>query len=172
MRRIQLLAAALLVFVLASAIACNGDEDVDDTPSDSATATAEPTNGDAPNGTVTPAPDKSPIDGNGDVPTGDGQPSTNGDATPAPGGTPATFVEDISDWLATNYPGVSPQNEDCIFNPGTFITTCPPHGDYSVDPPLTGEDVTCQSLLVNDEPVAINCRSQDPLQSIYYEVQQ
>ena len=57
------------------------------------------------------------------------------------------------------------------FGPGTFITTCPGHGDYSVDPPLTGEDVTCQSLIVNGEPVAITCTSQNPLDAIYYEIQ-
>jgi len=169
MPRIQLLAAALLVFVLALAIACNGDDDDSNGTPDGGTATEEPSNGDS---TLTPAPGKSPVNGDGDLPTGDGQPSNNGDATPAPGGTTATLINDIAGWLATNYPTVSPLREDCVFNPGTFITTCPGHGEYSVNPPLTGEDVTCQSLLVNDEPVAINCTSQSPLQTIYYEIQQ
>ena len=166
MPRIQLLAAAVLVFVLALAIACNGDDDGGNGTPDNGTA---PSNGD---GTLTPAPDKTPVDGNGDVPTGDGQPSTNGDSTATPGGTPATLIDDPADWFATNYPGVSLPREDCIFNPGTFITTCPPHGDFSVDPPLTGEDVSCQSLLVNNEPVALSCTSQNPLTTIYYEIQQ
>ncbi len=170
MPRIQLLAAAILVFVLALAIACNGDDDGGNGTPDNGTT---PSNGDSPSddGTLTPAPGKTPVDGNVDVPTGDGQPSTNGDSTAAPDGTPATFIDDIVGWLETNYPTVSPQREDCIFNPGTFITTCPPHGDFSVDPPLGGEDVSCQSLLVNDEPVAITCTSQVPLTTIYYEIQ-
>ena len=155
MPRIQLLAAVVLALVLALAIACGGDDDGDNgTPGDGATTTSAPSNGEAPS------------DGADD----DGQPST-GDATATPSGTPATFIDDIVGWLEENYPNVSPPREDCTYNPGTLIATCPGHGDFAVDPPLSGQDITCQSLLVNGIPVAITCTSQVPLQAIYYEIQ-
>jgi len=150
MPRIQLLAAVVLALVLALAIACGGDDDGDNgTPGDGATTTSTPSNGETPD---------------------DGQSST-GDATATPSGTPATLIDDIVGWLEENYPNVSPPREDCIYNPGTRIATCPGHGDFSVDPPLAGQDITCQSLLVNGEAVAITCTSQVPAQAIYYEIQ-
>ena len=171
MPRIRLLASVILALVLALAIACGGDDSGDDGTADgNATATATPSDGETPDdGTNTPAPGKTPLDDD-DIPAGDEQPS-DFDATAAPVGTPATLIDNISAWLNENYPTVSPPREDCTFNPGTFIVTCPGFGDFAVDPPLTGEDVSCQSLLVNDEPVAIACNSQVPLQAIYYEIQ-
>lgn len=178
MRRIQLLATVILALVVALAIACNGDggdngdgETPDGSATATSTATATPSNGDTPDdGTITPAPDKSPVDGNGDIPTGDGQPSTNG-ATPAAVGTPTVHVPDSTAWQKENYPGVVFDQIDCVFNPATVVVTCPGYGEFAPNPPLVGEDIGCLASLVNDEPVAITCTSQSPLTSIFYEVQ-
>lgn len=178
MRRFTLIAAAL-VAVLALVAACGDDDgDGDGSPTGSPTGTAaptatpdgtgaEPTNGNGDNGDVTTPPDeKTPI-GNGDGETP--APTETIDATPAPEGIPATHIPEITEWLQENYPGVSPSETGCTYNPATVIATCD-GVQYAVDPPLTGQDVNCFALRVNDEPVAIRCTSQQPLTTIFYEI--
>ena len=179
MSRLKLLVALTLVAVLSLALACGDDDDAGNgaspTPSPTAGATAtpdgEPTA--SPDDVTTPPDEKTPIgggngDGNGDT-TGP-TPEPTQAATPAPEGIPAVHIENISSWLAENYPGVSPRETTCTFNPATVIANCD-GALYAVDPPLTGQDVSCSALRVNDEPVAIRCTSQVPLTTIYYAIQ-
>lgn len=183
MHRLQFLTALLLVALAAFAFACGDDDDGgDDTsPTDSATITATPgENGDGETPTdgnddgvdeTAPPDDKTPIAGDDGDDDGDGQPSgETSDATPAPEGIPAVHIPNIAEWLEQNHPGVSPTETDCTYNPSTVIATCN-DTDYAVDPPLIGEDVACFALNVNGEPVAIRCTSQEPLTTIYYEIQ-
>lgn len=184
MHRFKLLSALLLITLATLAIACGDDDDGDDTgATDGATATATaspgdngetPANGDDDDGVdeTSPPDDKTPIAGdNGDDDDGNGGPSgETTDATPAPEGIPAVHIPNIAEWLSQNYPDVSPTETDCTYNPATVIATCN-DTDYAVDPPLTGQDVACFALNVNSEPVAIRCTSQEPLTTIYYEIQ-
>jgi hypothetical protein len=172
MRKLMIILLTALAVAL-TGVAC-GDDDDDGDASPTATGsttTARPSRTEDPN--VTPT--------NGDVKTpGPGEspdeatpaPTATGPApTPAAEGTPATLIEEPNQFFSTNYPGESPSQSDCIFSPITFVVTC--GGDkYAPDPPLTGEDVTCALLSIDDEPVAIRCNSQVPLQSIYYDIQE
>ena len=162
------LLAALAIALLA--VACGDDDDG-----------TTPTGGETPAGTKPSSTgDAQETPANGDLKTpvdqtpGPGEtlgPSDTGPrATPAIEGTPAPFLEDPNAFFSSKYPGVSPNESDCDFNPVTFVVTCD-GSKYAVDPPLQGQDVTCALLSVEDNPVVVRCTSQDPLQSIYYEIQ-
>jgi len=168
----KLLFLLLAAFAIAAAAgACGGDDDDGVSPtgggspsqaSPARTGEAEetPANGDL----------KTPV---GETPEeGTPEPTSPGPRpTPAAEGTPATLIEDANAFFASNYPGKSPVESDCGFNPVTVLVTCGA-GKYAVDPPLTGQDITCALLSVDDTPVAIRCTSQEPLQSIYYDIQE
>lgn len=175
MPRLKLLLAALLITVAAFALACGDDDDGGSsaTPSDGASVTASPGDGTPSDGDdddeTTPPDDKTPIgtdDGNDSGET----PGATSDATPAAEGIPALQQPNYQDWLAENYPNVSPVEGDCIYNPATVLATCD-GSDYAVDPPLAGEDISCFTQEVNSEPVALRCTSQSPLTTIYYVIQ-
>jgi len=167
---IVVLLAALAV--VAFGAACGDDDDADTTPTESgSTASAQPSRtGDA-DVTPTEADGKTPSN---ETPGADETPAPTGTGpqpTPAAEGTPATLIEDPNAFFSTNYPGKSPIESECAFSPVSFIVTCGTD-KYAVDPPLQGEDVTCALLSIDDKPVAIRCNSQEPLQAIYYEIQE
>lgn len=180
MHSIRLLAALLIISLGTLAAACDGDDDDGTSPTDGTTATATatatadddsptPTEGGGNGNETTPPDEKTPIGTGGDNgENGAATPTFAG--TPAPMGTPAVHIPDIGAWLNENYPGVSPQETDCVYNPGTVIATCD-GVQYAVDPPLGGQDIQCFALRVDGEAVAIRCTSQDPLTTIYYEIQ-
>jgi len=163
-----LLAAAAVALVGG---ACSGGDDGGASPAGAGSPTrASPTQSRAAQATP----------GNGDLKTPgsetpeEGTPAPVGAGvrpTPAAEGTPATLIEDPSAFFASNYPGKSPTESDCGFNPVIVLVTCG-GSKYAVDPPLTGQDITCALLSVDSGPVAIRCTSQEPLQSIYYDIQE
>lgn len=162
------LLAALAIMLLA--VACGGDDDSTPTGSETPTGTKPSSTGDAQqtpaDGDLKTPVDETPGHGESPLPTGTGTAPT-----PASEGTPALLLEDPNGFFSRKYPGVSPNESDCEFNPVTFVVTCSAI-KYAVDPPLPGQDVTCALLGVEDKPVVIRCTSQDPLQSIYYEIQE
>jgi hypothetical protein len=174
MTRLKVLFPALLIALAALAIACGDDDDASTStsaPTDGATVTASPDDGaETPTGDgdeTTPPDEKTPIggDGNGGHTTA---PTSN--ATPAAEGIRAVQQSNYPEWLAENHPDVSPVEAPCAYNPATVTATCDGE-DYAVDPPLTGEDISCFTQNVNSEPVAIRCTSQSPLTTIYYVIQ-
>jgi hypothetical protein len=126
-------------------------------PEESPDETVEPTNGDD----KTPGTEETPSE------TEDAGP-TPIQATPNPAGIRAVIIEDPQAWFAENYPGVSPGQEDCIYNVATVLVTCG-GVDYAPDPPLVGEGAECFGLLVNNERVALRCTIPD-VTTYYYEI--
>ena len=153
---------AALVFGLIG-LACNGDDNsstptVGQTP----TAASEPTATEpaTPGSQKTPPPEESPgaqtpIPRITFVPT----------LTPGAEGTPAVAPADLS-----QYEGETIDDEQCSFDPAAGTASCPGRGTYALTPPLIGEDVSCSVLIVQAEPVAVRCTSQEPLQTVYYEI--
>lgn len=168
----------LVPLLILLAVACDGagsDDDVvatvlPETPeasptgeggaSGTATATPEPEPGTTatqpPEGSETPEPE-----------TDDGETGETGE-TPAdaPDGTPAVGPADISE-----YEGMSFDSGSCTFDPRSSLADCPGFGVYSVSPPLTGQDISCSLFVDNDEPVLVFCRSKEPMDARYYEIQ-
>ena len=162
----------VVVFLLALALvtlACDGDGNGN---GDGVTAT---TPGATPDGTATAGPTEAPTE----------QPSPTGEettaavetptieptvATPAASpiavGTPAVAPADLSP-----YEGMAIDQEECLFDPLTALANCLERGLYTVDPPLIGEDISCSILIVQDEAVALLCRSQEPQEAVYYAIQ-
>ena len=168
MSRYGILIAVLTALALV-ALACGGDDNGDDEPSVTArTRTATPDDG-------TRTPDG---DGDKDTPgpneTSDGTGTPNGTQgptlTPAAEGTPAVAPADSSAFLA-RFADKTIDYLDCVFNPSNAVTDC--GGDkYAVDPPLSGQDVTCQIGLVDGKAELIRCTSSEPLTTIYYDIQE
>jgi hypothetical protein len=173
MRKLIVALLAALAFAVL-AVACGGDDDGgDSTPTGSGTtASAKPSGTAEADVTPTDADGKTPSN---DAPGGDETPAPTGTGprpTPAAEGTPATFLADPSGFLSENYPGKSTIDVACAFSPVTVLVTCPEFGKFAVDPPMTGQDISCYVLTIEDEPVLVRCSSQEPLQSAYYEIQE
>jgi hypothetical protein len=161
-----LLAVSLLVLAVAACRNGSGDDSgatiSPSTPEASATADG---------GTPGASPTEEPSSGDGE-PTATPEPGDNGDGdgdggeTPAPDGTPALGPADISE-----YAGRSFQAVDCTYDRTTSLADCPPAGVFSISPPLTGEDISCNLFVEEEDPVVISCRSGSPPDATYYEVQ-
>jgi hypothetical protein len=164
----------LTLFLLAFALvvgACGDDDDEDSSPTPSADASAsatpsesEPAETDVPEDEKTPGSEETPEPGE----TAD--PNTDPPATPNPGGTPAVAPTDQAGFLS-QFTDATIDLGDCTFDPSTLIAGCGQHGDFAVDPPLTGQDVSCQVGLADGAAVFVQCSSQDPLTTIYYDIQ-
>ncbi len=89
--------------------------------------------------------------------------------TPAAVGTPAVAPADAAAFLA-QFQGKPVAQETCIYNPASVTTDCPTRGLFAIDPPITGQDITCSLLIVEGTPRAIQCQSQEPLQTSVYEI--
>lgn len=161
--------APLLVPLLLLAIACDGGDSgadiaatvLPDTPGASPTADgveATPTSTAEvePTGTATEAPALTP------TPTPeDGEPTT-----PAIEGTPATGPADLGP-----YEGMSLEQSPCTYDPVGAVADCRSYGLYSPAPAPSGQDITCSLFLVSGQPTLVFCRSAEPPQSTYYEIQ-
>ncbi len=159
---LHLASVSLLALLM---LACNGS----DNPSATASPTVEitPTRGSTAspaitNGTATPSP--SPQD---TTPT-----ATPTAAPPSPTSTPIPAVapSDLVVFLA-QYQGQTIDEATCQFDPRSGLSTCPNQNTYAIDPSLTGQDIECSVLIVQGEPIAIRCSSQEPLQTVYYDIQ-
>lgn len=165
---LALLAAALAIALLG--VAC-GDDDEGTSPTETeSTATDRATRTEP--AETTPANGDQKTPGNETPDESTPEPTEPGvQPTPASVGTPATFIADPAAFFSTNYPGKQTSESECGFSPVTFVVTCG-SDKYAPNPPLTGQDVACFLLSVDGVPVAIRCTSQEPLQSIYYEIQE
>lgn len=170
--RTGLIALAALIALTAFAACGDDDDGASPTPSDDGTPPA----------VIDGSPEPTePVDGNGDEKTPPAEespadtvaPTAPGDAPTAPPpaaqGTPATEISE-SDFIA-QVQGQPAPNENCLYNPGTALTTCPDHGEYAIDPPIVGQDVTCLLWLIDDEPFGLQCNSIQPAQTKYYQIQ-
>ena len=153
----------LLAFVFLT-LACNGDGGTPATPgaTPAETPTSEPTE--------VPTEQPSPTD-IVETPTVGQTPiieptAFTPAASPIPMGTPAVAPADLS-----LFEGMAIDQEECFFDPRTALANCLDRGLYSVDPPLVGEDISCSILIVEEEPVVIFCRSQEPQNAVYYAIQ-
>ena len=90
--------------------------------------------------------------------------------TPASEGIPAKAPQDQTAFL-DQFSDQEIAFSTCQFNPSTAVTDCD-GVKYAVDPPLGGQDVSCRLGVVNGKPELINCTSQEPLTSIYYDIQE
>jgi len=88
--------------------------------------------------------------------------------TPAAVGIPAVAPADAAAFLA-QFDGKPVVQEQCIYNPASVTTNCA-RGLFAIDPPITGQDITCWLLIIEGTPRAIQCLSQEPLQTSVYEI--
>jgi hypothetical protein len=160
----------LLALALASS-ACGGDDDGGDggSPAPTALPSATPSGSEPPE-TEDPGEDeKTPGAEETPAPGETTDPNTGPSATPGVGGIPAVAPADQAGFLA-GFADTTVEQSDCTYDPGTLIAGCGEHGDFSVDPPLTGQDISCAIGLVDGSPVFVQCSSQVPLTTIYYEI--
>ena len=126
------------------------------TPTAGATATDRKTEGpsDSP-GDATPLPTAP-----GDVPT---VPPT------ASVGTPAVAPEDQGAFVG-QFQGQPPETEGCTYDPPAALVTCIDRGLFAIDPPIVGQDISCSIWVVGGLARLIQCTSQEPLKTTYYEI--
>ncbi len=164
----MLRAAFLALFLLPLlAAACGGDDSsgvavstLGPTGRPAATRTTSPVSRTPEKPTAPPEPSDAP------TPT-PGQPTPR--PTPAAVGTPAVAPADSAAFLA-QFQGKDVVTETCIYNPANVTTNCPGRGVYAIDPPITGLDIACALLVVDGTPRGIQCQSQEPLQTMVYEI--
>ncbi len=153
----MLITVAAALWLLAGAACGGGGKSGSPTPVPTATLAGTP----APE-TQTPAA--------GQTPGPSVSPEASGTPRPtAPSGTIAVAPADQAAFLA-KFAGGTIDYADCVFDPATSATNCGDNGTYRIDPVPRGQDVSCRVGLVNGAPVLINCTSQEPAQSVYYEI--
>lgn len=150
-----LLAALLLTALLALVSACSDDDDGGDNTS----ATA----------TVAPGKETPPVSETSLTPVPQ---STDVTPTPPPAnhaGTPAAEPPDADEFIA-KFQGQPVEFHACAYNPATALVNCAGFGIFGVNPPITGQDITCTLWEIDGKPVAIQCQSAEPLATRYYEI--
>jgi hypothetical protein len=174
MPRLPKVFSASLLAALVVVAACGGDDDdgQDSLPTASArTASATSTAlGSGGAGTATPGKETPPAGGSEVTP----DPGTGGEVpgpSPAPAGqgTPAVRPADADEFLQT-IQGMSVDVHPCAYNPVTALANCAGEGVFQIQPPMVGQDITCQLLADGAEALAIQCASVEPPQTMYYEV--
>ncbi len=167
----RILALMLVVLLLmCGTLACGDDDDDGNGDNGNPSVSVSPTN--EPSETPDGGDDKETPDAN-ETPGEDGDATaTPANVTPSDRGTRAIVIVDPTVWFAENYPGVSPGDADCQYNPAEFFADCGGLGEFSPDPPLIGAGVECAALIVNNEPIALRCTSADPLSTAYYDIQE
>jgi len=148
-------------------IACGDDDDATPTPTitsvpSSPTATTTEPGG----GQKTEGPSESPDDATplptapGDVPTA---PPT------ADEGTPAVAPDDEGAFVG-QFLGQPIDQEGCAYDPAKALVTCSGRGLFAIDPPIVGQDISCSIWIVSGAAELIQCTSQQPLDTTYYEI--
>jgi hypothetical protein len=84
-----------------------------------------------------------------------------------PQGTPAVEPADADDFIA-QFQGQDVDFQACAYNPATALVNCPNVGVFAIDPPITGQDIECTLWVIATRAVAVQCKSQEPLQTRYY----
>lgn len=158
MRNILPFVAVILALALL-ALACDGDDGPATTPSPAGGLTPTP------QPSQTPGQEPSPITTLAETPTP--RPTT-----PTPTAQPElTIIPAIAPADLTQYQGQTINLEECLFDPRTTLATCPGRGTYAPEPPIIGEDISCVIAIVEDQPVALQCRSEQPQQAVTYAIQ-
>ena len=90
--------------------------------------------------------------------------------TPTPGVTPVTTPANVREFLA-QFVDETVIQEACTYREDLDQIDCGSLGRYGPNPPPTGEAIVCSVLLVEDQPVAVTCTTQEPRQLLYYAVE-
>jgi hypothetical protein len=164
-RILLLLACSALLLGLVTACGDDDDDDGEETTSASATATK-----DASPSATTSDDKETPTDEPSVTPAPQG-----GDITPTappvnPNGTRAVEPPDANAFIA-QFQGQQIDYRSCAYNPMTALVNCPGSGVFAIDPPITGQDISCELWVVVGGAVAISCQSAEPLQTRYYDIQ-
>ena len=171
---LRLLLIPLLIALCALALACK-DGDSSGPAATRSGATASPTDGAGSGGGTTAPDEKSPPPEENPGASGTPAARTDGaEAPPSPAaeGARAVAPADQNTFVATFQGQSNLREEQCSYSPATRITNCAGRGLFAVDPPLTGQDISCGLLTADDQAVAIRCTSQEPLETLYYEMMQ
>ncbi len=149
---------AAIVFSLA-VIAC-GDDDA--TPTAAPTITA---------GASSPAASTTaPADEKTEPPPGSPAavtlaPTAPGEVPTAPPvsseGTPAVAPDDEGLFIGQFF-GQPVDTEACTYDPTTALVTCPGRGLYAIDPPIVGQDISCNIWIVSGVEELIQCTKIGP----------
>ena len=152
-----------------AAIACGDDDDSTPTatitlgPSTPAASTTAP-----PGDNKTEGPSESPGDATpaptapGDVPTA---PPT------ASEGTPAVAPADEGAFVG-QFEGQPVDFESCAYDPTTALVTCAERGLFAIDPTIVGQDISCSIWIVSGVPELIQCTSEQPQDTTFYEIKE
>ena len=170
MLRFALIFLAAIVFSLA-VIACGGDDDDAPTPTAAPTITSP-----SPASTTTPADDRKtapPPESFAPVtfaPTAPGEVPT---APPTASDGIRAVAPDDEGLFIGQFFGQPLDTEDCTYNPTTALVTCPGRGLYAIDPPLVGQDISCNIWIVDGATRVIQCtviREDDLPDTTSYEI--
>ena len=159
---------AAVAFSLA-VFACGGDDDATPTPAVTITAAAS-----SPAASTTAPADDQKTEGPSESPAGATAAATApGEVPTAPPtaseGTPAVAPDDQGAFVG-QFEGQPIDFEGCSYDPNTALVTCAGRGLYAIDPPIVGQDISCNIWIVSGAAKLIQCTSLEPLDTTYYEI--
>jgi hypothetical protein len=161
-------------------VACGDDDDGSSaTPSGSAAASEDESGTARPTTTDSEAGDD---DDDGDLKT-PGPSETEGGQTPvatAPGEVPTvpppaaegTPAPEVPPSVLADFQGKPITYSDCIYSLSTRLVDCGDQGLYAIDPPIVGQDITCQVWFVENVREIIGCTSVEPYDTKFYDIQE
>lgn len=166
MHRLASLVVVAIAFSLA-VVACGDDDGALPT----GTITAVPSSPAA--GTTTPVDDDKtagPSESPGDATA---EPTAPGDVPTAPPtaseGAPAVAPADEGAFVG-QFLGQPIDDETCAYDPTTALVTCSERGLFAIAPPIVGQDISCSIWIVSGAAELIQCTSQSPEKTTYYEI--
>lgn len=168
---LRLTLAVFCFLALALAVACGDDDDASGSPT--LTPGARTTDAATPASTEPGEDDGDKTEGPTDVPGEETPgPTAPGDVPTAPPtastGIPAVAPADQGAF-AGQFQGQVSEQETCTYNPTTALVSCP-SADYAIDPPIVGQDITCNVWIVSGVRELVQCTSLEPTQTTYYEI--
>lgn len=84
-------------------------------------------------------------------------------------GTPAIRPTNEAEFLA-QFAGADITFVQCSYDQSAALANCGDSGLYAPDPPIVGQDVSCDLWVIDSAPRAMQCRSVEPNQTVNYEV--
>lgn len=94
----------------------------------------------------------------------DGPPPSQSEAQPA-----VVAIDQVG--FLAQFQDVVIMQENCDYDRDSQLADCGAHGLYQLQDGIQGEDAVCRVMLVDDQPVGLNCQTLDPPQSIIYAIQ-
>ena len=173
-RAIALLTVTLVPLLIGVACGGDGGDETEGTATATPTEVSEttPVSTETPEATSTAAatPQTTPADVQTPEAGSTEEPQDGTATTPAPGeAKPAIMAADQAGFTA-QFGDVRIAQKTCDYDQDSGLADCGADGLYQLQDAIQGSEATCRVMLIDDQPVGLNCQTGEPVQGIFYTI--